>query len=210
MNVPLIVRKVLDVSGLTQAALAGKIGVSQGTISKWMNEGQAPNMDQWNRFVAFAGRYPTLRPLLKSGVGSSSVPIEGYIGAGAEVLPEFEQIPPEGLEDVELPFDVSSELIAFRVRGDSMHPAYRDGDVVMVWREQRGAPESYYGNEVAVRTLAGQRFIKEIHPGQKKGVFTLTSHNAKPISDVRLAWVGEIQGMVKANQVQTIPRQRKM
>lgn len=204
MNIPATVSKILDVAQLTQSQFAGKVGVSQGTVSKWINEGHSPNTDQWQRVVQFASRYPDLRDLVKGLYLAGGVPVMGYIGTGAEITPEFEQVPPEGLEQIDLPFDVSSEIIAFRVKGSSMRPAYRDGDVVLVHANQKGAPDSYFGEEVAVRTLTGNRYLKEIHPGERKGTFNLVSHNAEVIKNVRLEWVGEIYLTIRNNQVRKI------
>lgn len=207
MDVPVIVRKVLEVSGLKQAALGKKIGVSQGTISKWMKDEHSPNLDQWARLAVFANRYPNLREAVKGWAFTSAVPIMGYIGAGAEISPDFEQVPSEGLEQVDLPFSVSADMVAFRVKGDSMIPVYRDGDVVLVWSEQRNTADAYcYADEVAVKTAEGNRYLKEIQPGQRKGHFNLVSHNAKLIRDVQIEWVGEIYLTIRNNQVRKAGR----
>ncbi len=39
----------------------------------------------------------------------------GRIGAGATIEPEYEQVPPEGLGEVELPFPIDDDIIAFEV-----------------------------------------------------------------------------------------------
>lgn len=135
---------------------------------------------------------------------STSVPIMGYIGAGSEILPEFEQVPPEGLDTVDLPFAVPEDIIAFRVRGISMLPVYRDGDAVLVWKHQRLSTEQYVGEDVACRTSDGRRFLKEMQYGRRKGLFNLYSHNAPLIEDQQIAWVGEIYLIVKAQQIRRI------
>src|SRR5215471_9815045 len=47
------------------------------------------------------------------------LPIMGRVGAGAVIEPEYEQVPPEGLGEVELPFPTDEDTIAFEVSGDS-------------------------------------------------------------------------------------------
>jgi phage repressor protein C with HTH and peptisase S24 domain len=132
------------------------------------------------------------------------VPVMGYVGAGAVIDPDFEQVPPDGLEVVDLPFAVTDGIIAFRVRGESMRPSYRDGDAILVWRDQRMATDSYIGEEAVVRTADGRRFLKEIHGTGRRGVYNLYSHNDRIIENVRLEWVGEIHLIIKARQLRRV------
>jgi repressor LexA len=122
----------------------------------------------------------------------NSVPIMGRVGAGAVIEPENEQVPPEGLGEVELPFPISEETVAFEVAGDSMLPKYENGDVIVVYREQRHPLSSFYGEEAAVRLRTGERYLKTIERGKSANLVNLTSFNAKPINGVRLEWIGEI------------------
>lgn len=145
--------------------------------------------------------------LTGEGDGSSTeIPIMGYLGAGAEVEPEWEQVPPEGLDQIDIPFPMPADMIAFVVKGDSMLPVYRDGHVIVVYREQKRPLDSFYGEEAAVRTTDGRRFIKTIMRG-KPGTVTLTSFNAAPIEDVTLEWIGEIFGAFPRSQMSRVARQ---
>jgi hypothetical protein len=139
--------------------------------------------------------------------GNPRVSIMGYIGAGAEILPEFEQVPEEGLEDVDLPFAVDGDLVAFEIRGESMMPRYDDGDVILVRREMMAPFDAFLGREAAVLTTLGRRYLKNIEAGEKPRTFTLTSWNARPIKNVQLRWVGEIVLTVRANALRKLRRQ---
>lgn len=133
-----------------------------------------------------------------------TVPLMGFIGAGAEISPEFEQIPEEGLEQIEIPFPLPDPMLAFEVRGASMKPRYDEGDVVVVWRDQRRPAETYIGEEVAVQTNAGNRYLKTL--GRSPRGFNLLSFNAAPITSVSLVWIGEIYVTVRASQFRRIGR----
>jgi repressor LexA len=144
----------------------------------------------------------------------NSVPIMGRVGAGAAIEPEHEQVPPEGLGEVELPFPISEETVAFEVAGDSMLPKYENGDVIVVYREQRHPVSSFYGEEAAVRLKTGERYLKTIDRGKSPTVVNLTSFNAKPITGVKLEWIGEIcvtlpRGQIERLRAKSVARARK-
>jgi hypothetical protein len=153
--------------------------------------------------AALAPVLQTTAAWLLEGVGGE-VPrnlarVVGRIGAGAEILPEFEQIPTEGLYEIEVPFSIPEDSIAFEVEGDSMWPRYDPGDVIICWRHGEQADE-VVGCEAAVRTADGKRYLKRIRRGALSGTFDLESHNAAPIRGVHLEWVGGIQAVVRTGQ----------
>src|SRR5215475_229177 len=142
------------------------------------------------------------------------VPIMGRVGAGAVIEPENEQVPPEGLGEVELPFPISEETVAFEVAGDSMLPKYENGDVIVVYRDQRHPLSSFYGEEAAVRLKTGERYLKMIERGKSANMVNLTSFNAKPINGVKLDWIGEIcvtlpKGQIERLRAKAASRARK-
>ena len=122
---------------------------------------------------------------------SSVLRIVGRVGAGAEIQPEFEQIPPEGLDQVDLALPLSDESIAFTVEGNSMWPRYNAGDVV-ICDEKEHDPVALIGREAAVRTGDGKRYLKTVRRGQSAGLFDLESHNAPPIRNVTIEWAAPI------------------
>ena len=126
---------------------------------------------------------------------SSSLRIVGRIGAGAEILPEYEQLPPEGLFDLDVALPLSPDTIAFVVEGDSMWPRYNAGDVV-VCSDAEHDPAMITGREAAVRTGDGKRYLKTIRRGKEQDTFDLESHNAPPIRDVEIAWASPILMML--------------
>jgi len=178
-------RFILKQKEWRQADLAEALGVAQASVSRWFS-GSDPRGEQRDR----------INEIYNEIVGDnekslvSYIPLMGYIGAGAEIMPEFEQVPPDGLDMVEVPFQMPADMVAFEVRGDSMLPVYREGYIIIVYRDQKKPLEAFYGEDAAVRTSDGKRFIKTIVRGPD-GI-NLVSWNAKTIENVKLEWIGEI------------------
>lgn len=128
----------------------------------------------------------------------NTVKIMGRIGAGAEISPEMEQVPEDGLEEIDLPFAVGLDAVAFEVSGTSMMPRYDPGAIVICSTTTRD-PEDFIGDEVAVRTTNGKRYLKKLRRGSKRGFYNLESFNDEAIENVRIAWLGEVLNVVSAS-----------
>ena len=172
------IERALERTGKSKGGLARAMGVRPGAVSEILSG---------IRLIKASELDPIMEYL-----GLNAVPIMGRVGAGAVIEPEYEQVPPEGLGEVELPFPISGETIAFEVSGDSMLPKYENGDVIVVYREQRHPLTNFYGEEAVVRLKTGQRYLKTVERGKAPNTVNLTSFNAKPINGVKLEWIGEI------------------
>lgn len=191
------IRQIRESRGMSQRELADAIGLHKTNMNRIETGKASPSITRMEQIAA--ALEVTVSDLVGESASPNEVAVVGYIGAGAEILPEFEQVPPEGLYSVTLPFAMPDEMIALEVKGDSMLPRYDDGDVVVVYREQRRALESFFGTEAAVRTTDGKRYLKQILKGAR-GV-NLFSWNAKPIENVSLDWIGEIYVTVRSDQI---------
>jgi repressor LexA len=172
------IERALERTGKSKGGLARAMGVRPGAVSEILSG---------IRLIKASELDPIMEYL-----GLNAVPIMGRVGAGAIIEPEYEQVPPEGLGEVDLPFPISGETIAFEVSGDSMLPKYENGDVIVVYREQRHPLTNFYGEEAVVRLKTGQRYLKTVERGKAPNTVNLTSFNAKPINGVKLEWIGEI------------------
>ncbi len=143
-------------------------------------------------------------PLIIEYLELDRVPIKGRIGAGGDIEPDYEQVVADELGSVRVPIAMPGELIAFEVMGESMKPRYDSGDIIVVWADQKRATETFYGEEAAVRTKNGRRYLKTITQGKTRAFATLTSWNAKPIENVRLEWIGEIYLVIRAGQIRRL------
>lgn len=142
-----------------------------------------------DKAIEYSQKFKVSLDWLLTGKGSmddkvKTVPLGGYIGAGAEVYP-IDDTGGRGLEDVEAPPDASPDCVAYVVRGDSMYPAYMDGDLVYI--DLPAAIETCLNLECVIDHPDGRRLLKVVTRGLKKGSYTLISHNAPPIQEVRLS-----------------------
>ncbi|MCC8936068.1 LexA repressor [Bradyrhizobium ivorense] len=185
-----LIERALERTGKSKGGLAKAMGVRAGAVSEILSGIRLIKASEIDAIVEY--------------LELSTVPVMGRVGAGASIEPEHEQVPPEGIGEVELPFPIWEETIAFEVSGDSMLPKYENGDVIVVYREQRHPLSSFYGEEAAVRLKSGERYLKTIERGKSPGVVNLTSFNAKPINGVKLEWVGEICVTLPRGQIQRL------
>src|SRR5436309_14338531 len=185
-----MIERGLQKAGKTKGGLAAAMGVRPGAVSEILAEIRQIKATE-------------IQPIIDY-LELNSVPIMGGVGAGAVIEPEHEQVPPEGLGEVELPFPIAEETIAFEVAGDSMLPKYENGDVIVVYRDQRHPVSSFYGEEAAVRLKSGERYLKTIERGTTSTLVNLTSFNAKPITGVKLEWIGEICVTLPRGQIERL------
>ena len=185
-----MIERGLEKPGKTKGGLAQAMGVRPGAVSEILSG---------LRLIKASEITPIMEYL-----ELNSVPIMGRVGAGAVIEPENDQVPPEGLGEVELPFPISEETIAFEVAGNSMLPKYENGDIIVVYRDQHHPLTSFYGEEAAVRLKSGERYLKTIERGKTANFVNLTSFNAKPINGVKLEWIGEICVTLPRGQIERL------
>lgn len=200
-------RRARIAAGFDSAAkAAAALGVSASTYRAHENGQNDYNTDEAERYGKKFGVSAAYLLTGAPGQLSKVVPVMGYLGAGAEVEPDYEQVPDDGMEDIAVPFALPDDMIAFKVRGESMLPVYKPDHIIICYRQQRKPLDSFLGLEAAVRTSDGRRFIKTIMRGVGNTV-NLISWNAAPIEGVRLEWIGEIFAAFPPSAVTRVLRQ---
>jgi len=129
-----MIERGLEKTGKSKGGLARAMGVRPGAVSEILSG---------LRLIKASEIAPIMEYL-----ELNSVPIMGRVGAGAVIEPENEQVPPEGLGEVELPFPVPEETIAFEVAGDSAGKLLRRGSRGAA-EDRRALPEDYRARQIA-------------------------------------------------------------
>lgn len=65
MDVPALIRAALTATELTQAQFAREAGVSQGSVSKWLNGRESPTVKQWDKVEGFLRKHPKAGHLVR-------------------------------------------------------------------------------------------------------------------------------------------------
>lgn len=152
-------KKMREDKKLSQAKFAKEIGVSQSTVGMWES---GKNKPEFSTLLKIADYFDVGVDVLtgksteerKSGNGKK-IPVLGQVQAG---------IPIDAIQDIldyeEISADMaaSGEYFALQVRGSSMEPRMKDGDVVIV----RQQPEVENGEIAIVLVNGNDATIKKI------------------------------------------------
>lgn len=125
------------------------------------------------------------------------IPVVGYVGAGAEIFSIDDHEKGGGIDEVEVPIPgMSLSSVAVRVRGDSMQPVYRPGDLIFYDSTDNGDLLHLIGKDCIVRLTDGRTFLKELHVTD--GNFWLHSYNATPMMGVNIDWAAKVKVIQRA------------
>jgi repressor LexA len=121
--------------GLSQSALAKKLGVSQSTVCMWENDKNKPEYNTLIKIASFfdvnVGYLVDDEPNNFSIDRGVKIPVLGHTAGipieAIEEIIDYEKIEPE--------LAASGEFFALQVRGDSMEPRMKEKDVVIVRKQ---------------------------------------------------------------------------
>lgn len=171
-------RRIMDRKGVKPTTLSLQVGTNRTLVKDLLEKA---NDVQLGTLSKLAG---ALDVEIAEILASPRVVVAGYIGAGGEVI--FEDLGQD--ETVPRPPGISGTVVALEVRGASMLPKYRDGDIIYIQRNHDGVLPDYLGEDCAVRLTTGETYIKQLIMGSQEGRFTLISLNAPPLENVEVEW----------------------
>lgn len=185
-------QELREAKGLTQAELANLVGTTGQQIGR-LEAGKRKLTIEWMRLLAPAlGVAPN--DLLED-YAAVGVPLVGFVGAGAEVYAIDDHAKGGGLEEVEKPQGATWSTVAVRVRGESMKPAYKDGDLLYYDTQSNGDLDHLIGDDCVVKLQDGRALVKELR--KNGGAYWLHSYNADPMIDVNIDWAAKIKWVFK-------------
>lgn len=115
------------------------------------------------------------------------IPVIGAVAAGEGWEPFDDE-----LGEIELKMD--GEAVALEVRGDSMFPVYRNGDLLIGTKRAGPRADNLVGLDCIVMTDDGKRYVKFLSRGSMSGRFHLRSYNPahRDVENVKIAWAAPI------------------
>jgi phage repressor protein C with HTH and peptisase S24 domain len=191
--------RLAERAGLSPSGLARRAGLDPTTFNKSKritNDGR----ERWPSTESVAKALAATETAIDTFVqfiedtarGAQAVPLLGFAEAGAGGYFDDGGFPVgKGWDEVGLPSVQDEHAYALEISGDSMKPAYRDGDVIVV---SPGTPIRR-GDRVVVKTRDGEVMVKELKRRTAK-MIELQSLNPShanrtlPASDVE--WIARI------------------
>lgn len=177
-----ILKKLREQSGVSQRKLAEEIHVSQQTVGSWEVNRTTPNPDIMNRVADYfnvsldylLGRETTNSSNKKTPRIGVKIPVLGYVPAGipleaVEDILDYEEISPEMARN--------GEHFALKIKGDSMIPDIKNGDVVII----RIQPDVESG-EIAIVKVNGDEATCKRVVKHKTGISIVANNpNYEPV-----------------------------
>ncbi len=187
-------------AGLSASGLARRAGLDPTTFNKTKRitpQGRArwPSTESIAKALAATGTpLDTFVALTEpaGGAAARAVPLLGFAEAGAGGYFDDGGFPAgEGWDEIAFPAVTDEHAYALEVSGQSMEPAYRDGDVILV------SPLAAIrrGDRVVVRTKDGEVLAKELKRKTAKSI-ELKSLNAqhadRTLATSDVLWIARI------------------
>lgn len=134
-------KELRENAGLSQYGFADRFGVSQSTVGNWEAGKREPNFQTMERLADFFGvsvdyllgrENATEGPPEPSVPGSKWIPVLGTVPAGMPIeaiedILDYEEISPQMAK--------SGDYFALKIKGQSMEPHIKSGDVVIIKRQ---------------------------------------------------------------------------
>ena len=190
--------RLAERAGLTTSALAKRAGLDPTTFNK-SKRITSEGRERWPSTESVAKSLAATNTSIDTFVqliGDSpravqSVPLLGFAQAGSGGYFDDGGFPAgKGWDEVGLPAVNDEHAYALEISGDSMKPAYRDGDVIVV---SPGTPIRR-GDRVVVKTADGEVMVKEL---KRRTAKTLELQSLNPNHVDRTLAAGDVEWIAR-------------
>lgn len=201
MNYKQILRAMMRRLNLKQDGLAAYLGVSQATVSRWLNDRQKPELEA-DAIIREKARQLGILESAELSVNDVeecqeedqntaflTVEVVGYVGAGSEAHFYGEGQGPFG--ETDMPPVGRSGLFAVVVRGDSMSPTVEDGSTIYYESRREPPTPDMVGRLCVIGLEDGRVLVKKLRQGRTKDRWDLYSPNAPVILDQVVVWAAK-------------------
>jgi hypothetical protein len=138
-----------------------------------------------------AREVPIIRAYLELD-GERTVPLVGFVGAGAEA--HYYDRQQDELDRVPAPDGMSPETVAVEIRGESLGALF-DRWLVYYDQVERPVTPELIGKLCVVGLADGRVLIKKIQRSKARGLFHLISNTEAPLTDVAIEWAARVTSM---------------
>jgi phage repressor protein C with HTH and peptisase S24 domain len=192
--------RLAERAGMSASGLARRAGLDPTTFNK-SKRITADGRERWPSTESVAKALAAANASVDSFVQllgdaaarpAQSVPLLGLAQAGSSDHFDENGFPTgKGWDEMALPSPPDAHAYALEISGDSMRPAYRDGDVVVV------SPGSAIrrGDRVVVKTTSGEVTVKELRRRTAKTLELQSlnaSHPDRALAAEDVAWIARI------------------
>lgn len=174
-------------AGLSLEALAAEVGLSTSQLSRFESGTRDPRDVELARIAQVTG--VDVMDLMDS---AKTVPLVGYVGAGAETHLFAEGQGP--FDQVDAPEGASETTVAVEIRGESLGALF-DQWLIFYDKVERPVTSDMIGRLCVVGLTDGRILVKKIRYGQLTGHYNLISNTEAPIYDVEIAWAARVKQM---------------
>ena len=190
--------RLAERAGMSPSGLARRAGLDPTTFNK-SKRITADGRERWpstesvaKALAATNASIDTFVQLIGDGArGAQSVPLLGLAQAGAGGYFDDSGFPAgKGWDEIALPSPNDEHAYALEISGDSMRPAYRDGDVIVV---SPGTPIRR-GDRVVVRTTGGEVMVKEL---KRRTAKTLELQSLNPAHADRVLAADDVEWIAR-------------
>ena len=160
--------------GMTQAEVAAKLGVDRSTYAKYETGQSEPNFEMVQKLAYL---FSVSTDFLIKGVSAVSahsgvkIPVLGDVAAGIPIE-AVERI--VDYEEIDAALAATGDFFGLRIKGSSMEPRIREGDVVIVRKQE----DASTGDTAVVLVNGDSATVKRIKKEPDGGLWLLPNNPA--------------------------------